>query len=72
VIGYGGKSEYNVVNPKKGWKACAISVSTKSVIISTALGGYIGNRVDVYEYENVLAFVNTTFGDYPTSPNCSE
>ena len=53
---------------KKGWKTCAVTVSTKSVMISTALGEYIGSRVDIYEFENVLAFVNNPTGNYPTSP----
>jgi len=56
------------ISKKKGWKTCAVSISLRSIIISTALGVYIGNWVDIYEFENVLAFVNNPIGDYSTSP----
>jgi hypothetical protein len=53
---------------KKGWKACAVSVSNKSVVISSALGGYVGRRVDLYEHQRVFALVNNPEGEYPAIP----
>ncbi len=52
---------------KKGWKACVVSVSDKTITVSTALGGYIGKRIDIYEFENVLAIVNDPNGLYNSS-----
>ena len=57
-----------ITQKKRGWKNCTITVSQKTIAVSSALGEYIGNRIDVYECGNVLAFVNSPEGEYAAFP----
>lgn len=52
---------------KKGWKNCSVTVQTKAVAVSSAIGSYVYGRVDIYEYGNVFALINNPQGDYPVS-----
>lgn len=52
---------------KKGWKSCSVTVQTKTVAVSSAIGPYVYGRVDIYECGNVFALINNPQGDYPVS-----
>ena len=52
---------------KKGWKNCSVTVQTKTVAVSSAIGSYVYGRVDIYEYRNIFALINNPRGEYPVS-----
>lgn len=57
-----------VEHRKKGWTACAVSVSRTSIVVSTALGAYIEGKVSLFECGNVFAIVKNDTGEYEAIP----
>jgi hypothetical protein len=53
---------------KKGWKNCSVTVGAKVVAVSSAIGQYLHEYVDVYECEGVFALVNNPTGEYHALP----
>jgi len=50
---------------RKGWKNFTVTVSKKSIAISTALGEFVDQKADIYECDNVFAIKNSNDGEYP-------
>lgn len=57
-------SKKTVFLRKKGWKNSSVTVQDRTVLISSAIGQYLHERVDIYECENVFGLVNSTDGEY--------
>ena len=55
--------------PKKGWNNCAVTVQNKRVAVSTAIGSFVHERVDIYECDNVFAIINNTEGKFHVIPD---
>lgn len=54
----------NTFTRKKGWTNCFMRIGTKVITISTAIGPWVSDRVNIFECDNVFALVNKPDGEY--------